>query len=88
MMKSKTLFLLSIIPTAWIGVLALVYYTKFNPVWFGILRESITIPILFGAIILLVLSVIAWRKEKFAIQSYAFYAILLIVISHIVLMIS
>ncbi len=87
-MKSKTLFLLSIIPTAWIGVLALVYYTKFNPVWFGILRESITIPILLGAIVLLVLSIMAWRKDKFAIQSYAFYAILLIFISHLFLLMS
>ena len=86
-MKPKILFLLSLIPTFWIGMLALTYYANFNPVWFGVLGELLTIPIILGALILLVLSIIAWRKERFSVRSLAFFAILLIVISHTLLFI-
>lgn len=68
-------------------MLALTYYAKFDAVWLGILREILTIPIILGAFILLVLSVIAWRSDRFSLRSYAFYAILLIVVTHALLFI-
>lgn len=84
-MKPKNLFLLSLIPTFWIGVLALNYYANFDPEWFGVLRELLTIPVILGASVLLVLSLISWRKDGFSVRSLAFYAILLLVVSHTLL---
>lgn len=86
-MKPKILFILSFIPGLWMGVLLLAYYTSFDPVWLGVLREILTIPIILGAFVLLVLSVIAWRKDRFSVRSFAFYAILLIVVTFTVLFI-
>jgi hypothetical protein len=84
-MKPKILFLLSFIPAVWIGVLGLAYFISFNPVWFGVLVELITIPIIAGGIALLVLSLIAWRKDRFSLRSYALYGILLIAVSYTLL---
>jgi len=80
-MNAKILFLFSFLPVGWIAVLAISYYAKFDPVWLGVLRELITIPIILGAFGLLILSFIVWVKERFSIRSFAFYALFLLGVS-------
>ncbi|MEJ7643926.1 MAG: hypothetical protein WKF87_05000 [Chryseolinea sp.] len=81
-MKTRSIFLLSLIPTFWTGVFALAYRTGYYSTWFGVVGELITVPLTIGAAVLLVMSFISWRREKFAVSSLALYAMLLIVFSH------
>lgn len=87
-MRSKTLFFLSFIPAVWIVLLATTYYAKFDSVGLGVVRELFTIPLLLGGLFVFGMSLVAWKREKFVLRSFAFYALLILFTSYLFLLLS
>ncbi|MFM7712880.1 MAG: hypothetical protein ACKO7A_09180 [Microcystis sp.] len=87
-MRTKTLFLLSLLPAVWIVLLATSYYTKVDSVGFGVVRELFTIPFLLGGLVVFGMSIVAWKREKFALRSFALYALLILFTSYLFLFLS
>lgn len=76
--KGKSCLILSLIIFLYFAFLILIYDLKYDAVIIGVFREILTIPFMVLLVVLLVLSTIAFIKEKFIIRSYSFYSLIIL----------
>jgi hypothetical protein len=77
----KVVFLFSLLVFAYFSLLILSSQLKWDPVFLGVLRELVTLPAIVGVLVLLVLSAMAFVKGNFKVNSFAFYSLLLVVLT-------
>jgi hypothetical protein len=68
-------FYLSLLEMVYFMHLLLLYYLHIDTRTTSMIREFFTIPFLFGGVVLIILSIIAYVLDKFSFKSYSFMAI-------------
>jgi hypothetical protein len=77
----KVVFLFSLLAFAYFSLLIVTSQLKWDPVLLGVVRELVTLPAIMGVMILLVLSGMAFIKGNFKVNSFAFYSLLVVVLT-------
>jgi hypothetical protein len=77
----KVLFLFSLLAFVYFVVLIVTSRLKWDPVFLGVVRELVTLPAVLGVLVLLVLSGMAFIKGNFKMGSFAFYALVVVVLT-------
>lgn len=77
----KVVFLFSLLAFAYFSFLIIASRLKWDPVFLGVICELVTLPAMVGVLALLVLSAMAFVKGNFRINSFAFYALLVVVLT-------
>lgn len=77
----KVVFLFSLVAFAYFTLLIITSQLKWDPVFLGIVRELVTLPAIVGLLVLLVLSAMAFVKGNFRIRSFAFYSLVVVVLT-------
>lgn len=78
-LSTKRLFYLSIFIAGYFGFLYLNYHIfKIHYIIIGFIMEMITIPLGLAQVVLLVIAFQYWRREKFSIKRYSFWAFLIL----------
>ncbi|SHG21266.1 hypothetical protein SAMN05444483_10670 [Salegentibacter echinorum] len=81
-LSSKRLFYLSLIILGYFGFLYLnAKVLKWNSLFLQFIVELFTILLLVGQVGLLVIAAIHWKKDKFSIKTYAFWALLILLLN-------
>ena len=77
----KLVFLFSLGAFAYFMLLIITSQLKWDPVFLGVVRELVTLPAIVGVLVLLALSGMAFVKGNFKVRSFAFYALLVVVLT-------
>jgi hypothetical protein len=77
----KILFLFSLLAFAYFTLLIVTSRLKWEPVFLGVVRELVTLPAVLGVLLLLALSGMAFIKGDFKLGSFAFYALVVVVLT-------
>lgn len=77
----KVLFLFSLLAFAYFAVLIVTSRLQWDPVFLGVVREMLTLPAVLGVLVLLALSGMAFVKANFKLGSFAFYALVVVVLT-------
>ncbi len=78
-LSSKRLFYLSIFIAGYFGFLYLnAKILKWNNFFIQFIVESFTILLLIGQVVLLSISAIYWKNDRFSINQYSFWAFLIL----------
>lgn len=77
----KVVFVLSLLAFAYFSLLIVTSQLKWDPVFLGVVRELVTLPAILGVLVLLVLSGMAFVKGNFRVHSFAFYSLLVVVLT-------
>lgn len=77
----KVVFLFSLVAFAYFTLLIITSQLKWEPVFFGLIRELVTLPAIVGLLALLVLSGMAFVKGNFRVRSFAFYSLVIVVLT-------
>ena len=75
--KNKIIFYLSIVNLVYFISILLVDEYKLDATLIGVFRELLTLPFLALLIFIIVMSVVSWIKEKFIINSYPFFSLVI-----------
>lgn len=77
----KLVFLFSLGAFAYFTLLIITAQLKWNPGFLGVVRELVTLPAVVGVLVLLALSAMAFVKRNFKVRSFAFYSLLVVVLT-------
>jgi cytochrome bd-type quinol oxidase subunit 2 len=83
--KKKIIFYLSVIILFYFIAVLLMHELKYDNFVIGVFRELLTLPFLALLIVLLVLSIVSLIKEKFIINSYPFFSLVILLITAVLL---
>jgi hypothetical protein len=86
--KNKIIFYLSILILLYFLAVLLINEFKYDAVLIGVFRELLTLPLLALLIVLLVLSIVSLFKEKFIINSYPFFSLVILLITTVFLILN
>lgn len=77
----KLVFLFSLLAFAYFSLLIITSQLKWDPVFLGVVRELVTLPAIVGVLVLLTLSGMAFVKGNFKVRSFAFYSLIVVVLT-------
>jgi hypothetical protein len=77
----KVVFLFSLLAFVYFTLLIVTSQLNWDPVLLGVVREMITLPAVIGLLVLLVLSGMAFVKGNFKVNSFAFYSLLVVMLT-------
>lgn len=77
----RVVFLFSLLAFAYFSLLIITSQLKWDPVFLGVVRELVTLPAIVGVLVLLVLSGMAFVKGNFKVRSFAFYSLLVVLLT-------
>lgn len=79
--KQIIVFYLSISTLIFFLVLLIINELKYDAMVIGVLRELLTLPFLALLIILLLISIVSLIKERFKINSYPFFSLIILILT-------
>lgn len=77
----KLVFLFSLLAFAYFSLLIITSQLRWDPVFLGVVRELVTLPAIVGVLVLLTLSCMAFVKGNFKVRSFAFYSLIVVVLT-------
>lgn len=81
----KICFYLNLIGTIYFVHLLLLSYLEIDTPFTGFIRELFTLPILGIGIVMIILSIVAFKADKYSLKTYSFGAIIVIVVNILML---
>ena len=81
----KICFYLNLIGTIYFLHLILLSYLEIDTQFTSFIRELFTIPFLLGGIVLIILSIKAFKSDKYLLNSYSFWAIIVMTLNILML---